>query len=296
MIAFANCGTSIFAGFVIFSIIGFMANSAGLAVQDVIKAGTGLAFIAYPDAVAQMPVSPLWSFLFFSMLITLGLDSQFTMTETITTAVMDQWPSLRAHKGKVVISASILGFILGLSMCSRGGIFMFDLIDWYSASWSLLVLAVTEIILLMYCYGYKRILDNISEMGIKMPVVLKYYWLSMWMFVTPAVLIFVLIMTFVQYKPAYSSKIGPDRYIHPDPIQALGWLMAFLPVVVIPVVSLLQVRKRRALGLPTDLRSMFRPTNKWGPANQTSKNAAVAKENPAYLNEGFKYTVESNYM
>ena len=38
----------------------------------------------------------------------------------------------------------------------RGGVFMFDLINWYSASWSLLVLSITEILLFMYAYGYKR--------------------------------------------------------------------------------------------------------------------------------------------
>ena len=128
LIAFANCGTSIFAGFVIFSIIGFMAKQAALLVGEVIKGGTGLAFIAYPEAVTQMPVPQLWSFLFFGMLITLGLDSQFTMTETITTAIMDQFPNLRNHKGKVVIAASVLGFILGLTMCTRGGIFIYEFI------------------------------------------------------------------------------------------------------------------------------------------------------------------------
>ena len=41
----------------------------------VLSAGPGLAFIAYPEALAMMPVGPLWSLLFFFMLMTLGLGS-----------------------------------------------------------------------------------------------------------------------------------------------------------------------------------------------------------------------------
>jgi SNF family Na+-dependent transporter len=38
--------------------------------------GPGLAFIVYPQALALMPLSPLWSIMFFFMLFLLGLGTQ----------------------------------------------------------------------------------------------------------------------------------------------------------------------------------------------------------------------------
>jgi len=290
LIAFANCGTSIFAGFVIFSIIGFMAKQASLPVEDVIKGGTGLAFIAYPEAVTQMPVPQLWSFLFFGMLITLGLDSQFTMTETVTTAIMDQYPNLRAHKGKVVIVASVVGFILGLTMCTRGGLFMFELINWYSASWGLLICAITEILIIMYAYGYKNFLENMEEMGLKLPAFMKYYWLSMWMVITPLVLLFVLIMNFVQFTPAYSPSYTQENYTFPTGIQFMGFLMALAPVALIIIGVVMQTLKRKGQGKSTDFKSMTSPNEKWGSALVTnSVKKPMGLDNQTYIKDEFSY-------
>jgi len=40
--------------------------------------GPGLAFVVYPEALARMPVSPLWSVFFFIMMATLGFGSEVT--------------------------------------------------------------------------------------------------------------------------------------------------------------------------------------------------------------------------
>ncbi|KAH9507920.1 Sodium- and chloride-dependent glycine transporter 1 [Bulinus truncatus] len=75
-VAVINCSTSVFAGFVIFSMLGFMAHVTNQDVQSVTTSGPGLVFVVYPEGIARMPFSSVWSILFFVMLISLGMDSQ----------------------------------------------------------------------------------------------------------------------------------------------------------------------------------------------------------------------------
>jgi len=68
----------------------------------------------------MMPAAPFWSILFFIMLFTLGVDSQFAMVETIVTAVVDEFPVLKkGHRKIAVIGAFCIAmFLLGLPLCS----------------------------------------------------------------------------------------------------------------------------------------------------------------------------------
>lgn len=40
------------------------------------RLGPGLIFVAYPEGIARMPFPPIWAFLFFFMLMSLGMSSQ----------------------------------------------------------------------------------------------------------------------------------------------------------------------------------------------------------------------------
>ena len=86
-------------------------SDRGVDVSEVVGSGPSLAFIAFPEAIAKMDhmgtvVPPLMSFLFFFMILTLGLDSMFTMIETLTTAILDQFRALRAVKGNSIFQTS----------------------------------------------------------------------------------------------------------------------------------------------------------------------------------------------
>lgn len=54
----ADTGTSILAGVTIFSILGNLAYETGKPIESVVKSGTGLAFVSYPEAISNFELVP----------------------------------------------------------------------------------------------------------------------------------------------------------------------------------------------------------------------------------------------
>ena len=55
-----------------------------------------------------LPVAPLWSVLFFIMMLMLGMDTQMTGVETTITSVLDLIPKLRKSKLKRISTITII--------------------------------------------------------------------------------------------------------------------------------------------------------------------------------------------
>ena len=311
-IVFINCGTSILAGFVVFEYLGFMAHFQGLDdVATVVDAGIGLVFKVYPQALAEMgdsPIPQIMSFLFFIMLITVGLGSMYGMTETVTTAIMDQFPQL--NRALVVIITSVISFVLGLSMCMDGGYYMLDLIDKNGITWNILLIVMLEMILVGWVYGANNVMENLNEMGMHLSKPMKIYWKLCWCFITPAVLFVCVIFALMEQdtiKDSAYTRIGTDWnsnivgssgifkengttyyyevdgdttfvfYVYPDGtepgqpnIQALGLMIALTSLLLLPIFAFMELYNRMRFGKEWKGWAMFQPTDRWGPSNRST--------------------------
>ncbi len=76
VITLSNSLTAIFAGFIVFAYIGYLADLTQQPVQNVVSSGSGLSFIVFPFAVTKLAGAPFWAVIFFLMMLTLGLDSE----------------------------------------------------------------------------------------------------------------------------------------------------------------------------------------------------------------------------
>lgn len=234
MFALTNSGTSFFAGFVIFMVLGFMANEAGVEVKDVAESGPGLAFIAYPKAVAQMPLSPVWAILFFFMVLLLGLDSEFVGVEGFVTAVIDLFPDFFRKKGQYrreifIGITAIISYLIGLSMVTNGGMYVFQLFDYYSGSRIILLIALAECLVICYVYGINKWMEDISYMFGFNP---GMFWKVLWMACTPLFCLIMFIMTMANYESLTYNR----TYHYPMWGIAIGWCLAFMSVIMIPIV------------------------------------------------------------
>ncbi|KAL5011348.1 hypothetical protein ScPMuIL_009899 [Solemya velum] len=245
--AFANSGTSIFAGFIIFTILGYMAKVQNKAIKDVAAGGPGLAFIAYPKALTQMPGAPAWSVLFFLMVILLGLDSQFVGVEGVITAIVDQWPHILrvGHRREMFIAVvCFISFLVGLPMVTNGGMYVFQLFDYYSGSRIILFVAFFECVAVAWLYGIRRMYDNI-EMMIGKTKWFKYVFWTLfgggWIVLSPLFCMTVFVMSAYNYSELTYERPGHPEYIYPQWAIAIGWTMAGLSAVFIPGVAIYKI-------------------------------------------------------
>ncbi|XP_049323298.1 sodium-dependent neutral amino acid transporter B(0)AT2-like [Astyanax mexicanus] len=166
--------------------------------------GTGLAFIAFTEAMTHFPGSPFWSVMFFLMLTSLGLGSMFGNMEGIITPIVD---TFKIRKEYITVGCCILSFFVGLMFVQRSGNYFVSMMDEYSASLPLLPIVFLENVAVAWIYGTDRFYEDLKEMLGFRPFRVYYY---MWKYITPLLLLAMLVASLVQMglaPPTYTAWI-----------------------------------------------------------------------------------------
>ncbi|XP_015676661.1 sodium-dependent neutral amino acid transporter B(0)AT1 [Protobothrops mucrosquamatus] len=204
--------------------------------------GTGLAFIVFTEAITKMPISPLWSILFFIMLFCLGLSSMFGNMEGVLVPLQDlriipkKWPK------EVVTGLICLGsFLIAIIFVLRSGNYWLALFDSFAGSIPLLIIAFCEMFSVVYIYGIDRFNDDIKFMIGHKP---NIFWQATWRVISPVIMIVIFFFYFVvkvtenleyiTWDPSYENFPKSKPMAYPGWVYAIIVILAGVPSLVIP--------------------------------------------------------------
>lgn len=231
--------TCILCGVCVFATLGSLAFSQGTTVDKVVTQGPGLVFVVFPHALSQLPLPQLWAVIFFAMLVCLGIDSQFAMVEVVITSIKDGFENIistqKIRHEIIVLGVCVVSLLCGLPNLFQGGIYFFQILDYYTAAISLMYIALFETVAIVWLYGVDRLSSNIEDMTGQQPNII---FRLCWKFVSPVLILVIWVFTLYDYEaPSYNT------YTYPWWCILLGWAIAALSILPIPVMAIVSIVK-----------------------------------------------------
>ncbi|KAK6061473.1 putative ATP synthase F0, A subunit [Cooperia oncophora] len=225
-----NCLTSFFSGFVIFSTLGYMAELTNKEVSEVVgDHDASLIFIVYPQALATMSYSSAWSFIFFVMLITLGIDSTFAGIEALITGLCDESRLLSRNREWFVGVVCVLYYFGSLPAISY---YVIPFLDEYGVSLSVSSLVTCEMVAVCWFYG---LIGSVTTSSQSMLVSIRDYT---WRYVGMLCPIFISIIFVMTVWQASLSPMQLPGYMFPKWSVGLGWFLRMLSVSSVPLFAI----------------------------------------------------------
>ena len=164
IIGLADLATSFVAGLAVFATMGAVAAQTNTPVAEVLEGSksVGLAFVAFPAALSQLPWPHLFSMLFFIALLLLGIDSAFSITEAALASLLDKtgW-----RRTTVLTVMSVFGFGVGLVFATRGGINWLGTVDGFvnDGTWGIMFLGLIECLVLGWVFDIRRLREHANH-------------------------------------------------------------------------------------------------------------------------------------
>ena len=172
IISFSDMAVSILSGIVMFSTMG------GTGMLDKITAsGVATAFIVYPQAIVHLTsigwLNAVFGAIFYLMLITLAIDSAFSIVEGISAAVSDKF---HLPPKKVTIAVCSVAGVISLVYCSQAGLAWLDIVDNWTNQFNLILIGVLECLAVGWAFNLKKVHSEINRNTSKLKA--PYWWIG----------------------------------------------------------------------------------------------------------------------
>ncbi len=222
IIAFSDMLISILAGIVMFT------TMAGVGMLDNMSAsGIATAFIIYPQAIVKISDSGIFNmifaFIFYFCLITLAIDSLFSIIEGVSTAISDKF---HLNKKKTTLTICIIEGLISLIYVTGAGLAILDIVDYFINSYTLILTGILEMIAAGWFFKTTKILDELNRntKTFKMP---SWWFLPSIKFISPVVLLGLFIWNLVNLIRSGGIYGAADNYSLKANI-IFGWVLVAL--------------------------------------------------------------------
>ena len=187
--SFSDTATSFFAGFAVFSLVGFIMQALNIPIDKIAVKSLGLAFVTYPVGISMMPgANALTGVLFFLCLGFLGFTSAYFLAYGgVIVPLMDKFGWTRV---KTTVWVCIASFVVGILYTTKGGLYWLDIIDRSMSFYGLLITGALACLVVGWGFGAKKLREHLNTTSdIKVGA-----WFD-WMIkvVVPAALLFVVV-------------------------------------------------------------------------------------------------------
>lgn len=223
IVGFGNSSFELLCGIGVFSVLGFMAVNQGVAVEDVVTGGVGLAFVVFPQIINQFPaLNELFGFLFFASLVLAGLSSLISIIETYVAGLSDK---LNTSRQKAVLFGGGFAALVSLVFATRGGLNFLDAADYFINQFGVAALGLVEVIVIAwFLRKLNELKDHANEIS---DMKIRSWWNVSLMLITPIVLGYNMIIllrdNLLQRFETETGNYGnyPDTFI-----MYSGWFVA----------------------------------------------------------------------
>jgi NSS family neurotransmitter:Na+ symporter len=164
------------------------------------------------------------------MLLTLGIDSAFSLAEAVAAGVIDKWKVSHRVSNTAVCSIAL---IIGIIFTTGAGLLWLDILDHFMNSFGLSLVCLGECILIGWVFGsgkIKEYVNGLSEFRIGI------WWDAFIRFLIPVVLgVLIVAELWERIKGSYGDYPRLAEFLG-------GWMMVLL----LPILGIiLMIAKRR---------------------------------------------------